>query len=106
MMLTLWARQTAELFGVRWGGGLYVNYVFTAIWAADVAWVWWDEAGYRKRAKWVSAAVHGFLAFMFFNGAVVWRGCDRGSRRAVETLYLTTLPKTLPPPSFPLQVPA
>ena len=32
------ARQTAEVFGLDWGGGLYVNYAFTAAWVADVAW--------------------------------------------------------------------
>src|SRR5687768_2111294 len=34
------ARQTAALFGLRWGGGLFVNYAFLAMWAADAAW-WW-----------------------------------------------------------------
>ena len=27
---------------------------------------------YRSRAKWISIAIHSFLAFMFFNGAVVF----------------------------------
>src|SRR5258707_4655980 len=30
------ARQTDELFGIDWGGGLYFNYVFTAVLAGDV----------------------------------------------------------------------
>src|SRR4051812_41967809 len=34
------ARQTRELVGWEWGGGLFVNYLFTAIWVADVLW-WW-----------------------------------------------------------------
>src|SRR5437868_5879863 len=32
------AQRTAELFGTYWGGGLYLNYLFTLAWAADVAW--------------------------------------------------------------------
>lgn len=28
------AQLTAEVFGVNWGGGLYFNYVFTAVWVA------------------------------------------------------------------------
>jgi hypothetical protein len=66
------ARQTAELFGIEWGGGLYFNYAFTIVWAADVSWWWCDTAQYEKRPRWISAAIHTFLAFMFFNGAVVF----------------------------------
>jgi len=66
------ARQTAELFRIRWGGGLYFNYAFTAIWAADVFWMWGKAASYRSRPTWVTVAVHGFLAFMFFNATVVF----------------------------------
>ena len=29
------AEQVNAVYGVRWGGGLYVNYVFTAVWIAD-----------------------------------------------------------------------
>ena len=35
------ARQTRELFGLDWGGGLYLNYVFTLAWAADAGYWWW-----------------------------------------------------------------
>jgi hypothetical protein len=66
------ARQTADLFGFRWGGGLYFNYAFTAVWTADVAWMWWRPAGYRSRPRWIGTAVYWFMAFMFFNGAVVF----------------------------------
>ena len=65
------ARQTAELFGFRFGGGLYFNYAFTAIWGCDVIWSW-REAAYRSRPAWITGAVHGFLAFMFFNATVVF----------------------------------
>src|SRR5262245_10761780 len=30
------ARQTAEVVGLDWGGGLYANYAFAAVWVADV----------------------------------------------------------------------
>ena len=62
------ARQTAELFGVDWGGGLYFNYVFTAVWGADVFWNWIDGS----RPKWVVVAIHAFLAFMWINATVVF----------------------------------
>jgi hypothetical protein len=67
------ARQTADVFGVNWGGGLYFNYAFTALWIGDA--LWWWKAGlsrYRERPRWVTRAVHGFFAFMFFNATIVF----------------------------------
>jgi hypothetical protein len=67
------ARQTTALFGVDWGGGLYLNYVFTALWFADCAW-WWTAAGsYRSRPRWIAVAIHTFMAFMFLNATIVAR---------------------------------
>jgi hypothetical protein len=66
------ARQTAELFGVHWGGGLYFNYAFTLVWLGDVWWMWWNRASYAARPRWTSALIHGFMAFMFFNATVVF----------------------------------
>jgi hypothetical protein len=66
------ARQTAELFGLYWGGGLFFNYAFTIVWVADVIWSWRGLQTYERRSRWISAAMHAFLAFMFFNGAVVF----------------------------------
>src|SRR5262245_56138147 len=44
------ARQTAETVGLAWGGGLFVNYVFAAVWASDAGW-WlaWPEQ-YQTRS--------------------------------------------------------
>jgi hypothetical protein len=66
------ARQTAALFGVRSGVGLYCNYVFTAVWALDVIWMWWSAETYRRRRRWIGAAIHCFMAFLFFNATVVF----------------------------------
>lgn len=66
------ARQTQELFGVASGSGLWFNYVFTLVWLVDVIWWWRSPARYATRPRWLHAAVHGFMAFMFFNGAVVF----------------------------------
>jgi len=66
------AGQTKELFGVASGLGLWLNYLFTIAWTADALWWWIDEIGYRLRPRWVRVSVHAFLAFMFFNGAVVF----------------------------------
>jgi hypothetical protein len=66
------ARRTAELVGLAWGGGLYANYAFTLLWAADVCWWWIAPSTYRARPCGVEWAVQGFLGFIAFNGAVVF----------------------------------
>lgn len=68
------ARQTAEVFKLDWGGGLYVNYFLLAGWALDVGW-WWLGGldAYRRRPWPLAAAWHGFLLFIFFNATVVFK---------------------------------
>jgi hypothetical protein len=66
------ARQTAQLTRLRWGGGLYLNYLVGVAWLADVFWWWHSPLGYSRRPVWLSASWHGFLFFMIFNGAVVF----------------------------------
>lgn len=55
-----------------WGIGLYFNYLFTILWIADVLWWWRGLTSYRNRPAWVSASIHWFFAFMFFNATVVF----------------------------------
>lgn len=66
------ARQTEEMFGVATGAGLWFNHLFTLVWTFDVLWWWLAPASRRRRSAALSVALHGFLAFMFFNGAVVF----------------------------------
>ncbi len=85
------ARRTEELFGVPTSVGIWFNYLFTAVWSADVLWWWTNEGSYRVRPRWISVLTHTFLAFMFFNGAVVFaRGFSRwvGLTAALPLLYL------------------
>jgi hypothetical protein len=65
------ARQTEELFGVRWAGGLYLNYLFTLLWSADCLLLWVPSFWRSRRMIGARAVVHGFLAFMILNGTVV-----------------------------------
>ena len=60
------ARQTG------WGGGVWFNYVFTAVWSADA--LWWLIAPLSRAARpgWVGIAMHSFMGFMFVNGAIVF----------------------------------
>ena len=80
------ARQTKELFGFDSGSGIYWNYVFTLLWTGDVLWRWF---GSGRRAAWINWCVHGFLAFLFFNGAVVFaKNPMRGASLAAMVLIL------------------
>jgi hypothetical protein len=66
------AAQTAAVTGLDWSGGLYANYAFITLWAADaVAW-WRHPAAYAARSSLATAALTATFLFMFANGAVVF----------------------------------
>ncbi len=67
------ARQTAEITGFDWGGGLFINYALVAGWIIDV--LWWRRGldVYRNRPVWISAIWQGFLIFIIFNATVVFK---------------------------------
>jgi hypothetical protein len=69
---TATARRTAEVVGLDWGGGLFANYAFTLLWAADACWWWCSLDRYRARPRGLEWVVQGFLAFMVFNSVVVF----------------------------------
>jgi hypothetical protein len=66
------ARRTAEVVGLDWGGGLYANYGFAALWAADACWWWFGPKRYLARPRGLEWALQGFLGFMAFNATVVF----------------------------------
>jgi len=66
------ARQTAEVFGFDWGGGLFINYAFISAWVLDVAWWWLWRDSYRRRPRLLTITWQGFLLFIFFNATVVF----------------------------------
>ena len=67
------AQQTQELFGLNWGGGLFINYALLLAWIVDIAW-WWRSGldSYRKRPWPLIAAWHGVIIFIIFNATVVF----------------------------------
>ncbi|HYG81641.1 MAG TPA: hypothetical protein VD861_14695 [Pyrinomonadaceae bacterium] len=68
------AHQTREVFGLDWGGGLFINYALMAGWVLDVTW-WWLRGPDSYRRRWwpLTVAWHGFLLFIFFNATVVFK---------------------------------
>jgi hypothetical protein len=68
----LTALQAAQLTGVSFSGGIYVNYAFVAIWLIDA--VWWSArpASYERRPRALSLAIRLFLFAIVVSGAIVF----------------------------------
>ncbi|MEM7147288.1 MAG: hypothetical protein AAF591_19385 [Verrucomicrobiota bacterium] len=66
------AAQTKAMFGLNWGGGLFVNYLFAAVWLTELAAWWLRPSQYQQRRRWLDASVRVFFAFIILNGAVVF----------------------------------
>jgi hypothetical protein len=65
-------QQAADRFGWGWRGGIYVNYVFLALWCADVCWWWMAPTSHGSRPRWLETTRLALFLFMFVNGAVVF----------------------------------
>ena len=66
------ARQTAELTGLNWGGGLYLNYLFGLVWLGELIWSTFSPTTHARRPDSMGWAMRVFFIFMIFNGAVVF----------------------------------
>lgn len=66
------AEETEEGFGLHWGGGLYLNYLFSLVWVLDAVWWWINPERYRARSRPSRFAIHGFMVFMAFQAVVVF----------------------------------
>ena len=66
------ARQTAAVYGVEWGGGVYVNYVFVAVWLAEL-WQWRAQpVKYLARSPAAQWRLRAFFIIIIVNAAVVF----------------------------------
>jgi hypothetical protein len=83
------ARQTAQVFAIKWGGGLFINYAVATLWTADVT-SWWlaGLSSYRRRPWWLTLSWHSFLIFIIFNATVVFKD---GPARWIGLLVCLTL---------------
>ena len=70
------------------GPGLFASYAFTLLWTADAAWWWIDGPGYDRRPAWLDRTIHGFIAFVVFNGTVVY---ETGFIRWVSVVLFAVL---------------
>jgi hypothetical protein len=66
------AEQTASVYGLDWGGGIYINYAFALVWAVD-AWQWSAlPAAAAARAPAVRLALRVFYGVIIVNAAVIF----------------------------------
>lgn len=78
-----WSQQAALEHVERasgFGEGLYVNYLFAAVWILDATWACVSFESYVCRPRWLNWSIHGFMAFIVFNAAVVF---NHGIGRAI-----------------------
>ena len=66
------ALRSEAVTGFASGAGLYLNYLFVALWTADAAWWWVRPRAYARRSRAIEIAIFAFFVFMFVNGAVVF----------------------------------
>lgn len=79
------ARQTMAVYGVNWGGGVFVNYAFVAVWLVE-AWRWrWRPAGEGRALTWMTRV---FVLVIILNGAVIFAG---GTRRIAGAILVAWL---------------
>ncbi len=71
-----------------YGDGIYVNYLFTIVWVADVIWMWVAFDSYLTRPRWLHWTIHGFLAFIVFNAAVVFGSSESHELFVVMFLFV------------------
>lgn len=79
------ARQTMAVYGVNWGGGVFLNYAFVAVWLLE-AWRWRRRPAAEVRA--VDCLTRVFFLVMILNGAVIFAA---GSRRIAGALVVAWL---------------
>ena len=85
------ARQTQALTGLNWGGGVWLNYLFAAVWLGDAGWRIAAPANHTRRPRWLVVTTHGFLAFIWFNATVVFGSWPMQVAGAAAFIWLATV---------------
>ena len=80
------ALQTEAVYGFAFGGGVYVNYLFLAVWLADAT--WWRRADHVGRSLAVTWTLRSFYLVIIVNAAVVFA---TGWRRAAGVAVVASL---------------
>ncbi|VTS08312.1 hypothetical protein [Tuwongella immobilis] len=54
------------------GPGIVFSHLFTLLWLLDSAWWWLAPTRYEQRSRLLDRTIHGYMAFLVFNGTVVY----------------------------------
>ena len=84
------AAQTKSVYGIDWGGGLFVNYIFAAVWIGELVARRYAPAWFAGRSRGFLWMLRAFYFVIIFNAAVVfaagWRRVLGGAVVAVLLL--------------------
>ncbi len=67
------AKETHELMGVEFGGGVYFNYVFLVAWAVHVGCTWFPAAANHPVTRTLLQLCLLYMLFIAFNGVIVFK---------------------------------
>jgi len=82
------ARQTSAVYGLDWGGGVFVNYAFVALWVLELGLWRLAPASYFSRPRAVTWLARAFFFVVIVNAAFVFAGRLRRIAGAVIVLSL------------------
>ena len=82
------AAQTAAVYGLYWGGGIYFNYLFVAVWLAESAWWCINPKSFVSRPPVVVSIARAFYLLIIVNAAIVFAAPSRRLAGAVLVLGL------------------
>ena len=66
------AEQSEQFIGLRFGGGIWFNHLFTLLCLTETAWWWINPISYQTRNNWLNIGIFGYFAFIAINGAIVF----------------------------------
>lgn len=64
--------QTNAVYGLDWGGGIYVNYLFIAAWFGEAVWWRLDRLGYFAQPRAMRMALRSFYLVVLLNATVIF----------------------------------
>ena len=85
------AQRTEQLLGIRFGAGLFVNYVFLIVWLVDALMAILLPVRYRRLQRLYVYATDGFLLFIAINGAIVFQTGWSRSIGVISLIFLLML---------------
>ena len=66
------AAQTAAVYGLHWGGGVYFNYLFAGLWLAEGVWWCIKPGSFVSRPTAAVFIVRAFYLLIIVNAAIVF----------------------------------